>query len=206
MAKHGDIMTIIGLTGGIGSGKTTVANYLADLGAIIIDADIIAREVVAPGSPALKQLTTSFGLGILHADGTLNRKKLGQIVFNNPAALTQLNNIMHPQIKTVIQQRIQYYKEHYPEKILVLVAPLLIEVGLQHMVDSVWVVHVEPQEQVKRVMERDKLSADQALRRINAQLSAEERLKYADEVIDNSFSIENTRQQVLKLWSKYSRG
>lgn len=199
-------MITIGLTGGIGSGKTTVTNYLENLGAIIIDADVIAREVVAPGNPALKQILQTFGPDILHANGSLNRKELGQIVFNSPAALEQLNSIMHPHIQAVVQQKLQYYRVHYPKKILVLVAPLLIEVGLQRMVDSVWVVHVEQAEQIKRVMERDKLSKEQALKRINSQLSAKERLKFADEVINNSYSIENTRQQVLKLWNRYEKG
>jgi dephospho-CoA kinase len=191
-------MITIGLTGGIGSGKTTVTNYLENLGAIIIDADVIAREVVAPGNPALKQILQTFGPDILHANGSLNRKEL--------AALEQLNSIMHPHIQAVVQQKLQYYRVHYPKKILVLVAPLLIEVGLQRMVDSVWVVHVEQAEQIKRVMERDKLSKEQALKRINSQLSAKERLKFADEVINNSYSIENTRQQVLKLWNRYEKG
>ena len=199
-------MITIGLTGGIGSGKTTVTNYLENLGAIIIDADVIAREVVAPGNPALKQILQTFGPDILHANGSLNRKELGQIVFNSPTALEQLNSIMHPHIQAVVQQKLQYYRVHYPKKILVLVAPLLIEVGLQRMVDSVWVVHVEQAEQIKRVMERDKLSKEQALKRINSQLSAKERLKFADEVINNSYSIENTRQQVLKLWNRYEKG
>lgn len=199
-------MITIGLTGGIGSGKTTVTNMLAELGAIIIDADIIAREVVAPGQPALKEIVQVFGADILHADGTLNRKKLGQVVFNNSAMLIQLNNIMHPQIKLLVQQQIQHYQHHYPEKKLVLVAPLLIEVGLQQMVDSVWVVHLEQGEQLKRVMLRDKLGASQALKRINSQLSATARLQHADEIIDNSNSIENTHHQVLKLWNKYTKG
>lgn len=199
-------MITIGLTGGIGSGKTTVTNYLENLGAIIIDADVIAREVVAPGNPALKQLMHTFGPGILHENGTLNRKELGQIVFNSPIALEQLNKIMHPHIKFEVQQRIHYYKLHYPEKILILAAPLLIEVGLQQLVDYIWVVHVDQREQIKRVMERDKLSEYQALKRINSQLSAKERLQFADEVINNSDSIENTRQQVLKLWNRYTEG
>src|SRR5690554_1313289 len=103
-------MAVIGLTGGIASGKTTVSNYLAKLGAEIIDADIVARQIVAPGSPALKEITLAFGTGILHADGTLNRKKLGELVFNNPADLQKLNQITHPKIYEIIKQKINLYK------------------------------------------------------------------------------------------------
>ena len=197
-------MTVIGLTGGIASGKTIVSNYLAELGAEIIDADIIARKIVTPGSPALKEIAAAFGTDVLNADGTLNRKKLGTKVFNDPQALKTLNKITHPKINALVQQRIKSYKEskkahNIP---LILVAPLLIEAGMQKLVDKVWVVHIDKDTQIKRVMARDKLTPNQALKRINSQLSEQERLKYADAVIDNTGTLENTKKQVLKLWTQ----
>ncbi len=197
-------MTVIGLTGGIASGKTIVSNYLAELGAEIIDADIIARKIVTPGSPALKEIAAAFGTDVLNADGTLNRKKLGTKVFNDPQALKTLNKITHPKINALVQQRIKSYKEskkahNIP---LILVAPLLIEAGMQKLVDKVWVVHIDKDTQIKRVMARDKLTPNQALKRINSQLSEQERLKYADAVIDNTGTLEDTKKQVLKLWTQ----
>lgn len=198
-------MNVIGLTGGIASGKTTAANYLAQLGAKVIDADAIAREVVKPGSPALKEITDTFGPGVLHADGTLNRKKLGSIVFNNPEALKKLNAITHPKITEIILNYIKQFKKNAAETdMLVLMAPLLIEAGLHHLVDKVWVVHINLETQLSRVMKRDNLTIKEAQKRIDSQLPEAERLKYADEVIDNSGSWDNTRRQLEKLWCKYT--
>ncbi|MEG6617030.1 dephospho-CoA kinase [Peptococcaceae bacterium 1198_IL3148] len=202
------MMNIIGLTGGIGSGKTTVANHLARLGAQIIDADLIAREIVTPNSPALKEIVATFGPGVLHTDGTLNRKQLGAIVFGNELALAKLNAITHPKITAVVRERINQFKRQQQsgKDMLVLVAPLLIEVGLDKLVDKVWLVHVSLAEQLQRIMERDGLSKEQALQRINSQLSETERMKYADEIIDNSQSLEYTLNQVTNLWIQYTCG
>lgn len=199
-------MNIIGLTGGIGSGKTTVANYLAQLGAQIVDADLVARQVVAPNSPALSEIVATFGPGVLHADGTLNRKQLGAIVFNNQANLEKLNAITHPKITEVVLARIASFKKRQPtcKDMLVLVAPLLIEVGLDKLVDKVWLVHVSLAEQMQRVMERDGLTKEQTRQRINSQLSETKRIQHADEIIDNSQSVEHTLNQVRKLWNKYT--
>ncbi|MBM7855052.1 dephospho-CoA kinase [Desulfohalotomaculum tongense] len=199
-------MTVIGLTGGIASGKTTVANYLAQLGAKIIDADAVAREVVTPGSPALREIVRAFGPGVLHTDKTLNRKKLAAIVFNDPSALQKLNGITHPRITEIVLNKINAFKRNSnsPQDMLLLMAPLLIEVGLHKLVDKVWVVHIDAGTQLQRVMERDNLTKDEALKRINAQLPESHRLKYAHEIIDNSGSWENTRKQIEKLWFKYT--
>lgn len=197
-------MIVIGLTGGIASGKTSVADYLAKLGAEIIDADIVARDVVAYGSPALKEIENTFGPGVLQLDGTLNRTKLGSLVFDNPDALAKLNAIMHPKISEKINEKITQYKESQV-KVVILVAPLLIEVGLYKQVDKVWLVHLDPQTQLNRVMKRDNLTKEDAQKRINSQLPESERLKYAHEIIDNSGSWEKTCDQILKLWNTYSK-
>ncbi|MTI79629.1 MAG: dephospho-CoA kinase [Firmicutes bacterium] len=198
-------MTIVGLTGGIASGKSTVADYLAHLGAEIIDADAIARDIVKPGSPALKEILHFFGPGVLHDDGTLNRKNLGSIVFNAPSALQSLNDITHPKITDVVLSKIREFKENNSEKkMLILMAPLLIEVGLDKLVDKVWVVHVNTETQLQRVIKRDKLTKETAQKRIKSQLPEEKRLKHADEIIDNNGSWENARKQTEKLWIKYT--
>ena len=201
-------MNIIGLTGGIGSGKTKIANYLAQLGADVLDADLIARDVVIPGSPALQEITDTFGPGVLHSNGTLNRAKLASVVFNNPAALQKLNKITHPQIIKIISTEIaEYIKEknkHNIKNMLILVAPLLIETGLHHLTDQVWVIHIDAETQLNRLMARDKLTKTAALKRINSQLPESKRLKHADEVIDNSGTWENTQKQILSLWTKYT--
>lgn len=196
---------IVGLTGGIGSGKTKVSDFLAKLGAEILDADIIAREVVAYGSPALREIVENFGPGVLHADGSLDRAKLANIVFNNPNKLQKLNAITHPKITDVVLSKINQHKKiQGSSKMLVLVAPLLIEVGLYKLVDKVWVIHTNPTTQLNRVMQRDKLSKAETFRRINSQLTETERLQYADEVIDNTGSWENTAKKILILWNQYT--
>ncbi|MCL0080698.1 dephospho-CoA kinase [Peptococcaceae bacterium] len=201
-------MPIIGLTGGIGSGKTKVANYLLQLGAAILDADLIARDIVLPGSIALQEITAVFGAAILHSNGTLNRAKLATLVFNDPVALQKLNAITHPKITEVISNKITEYtqktNQQHHQQVLILVAPLLIETKLHLLVDQVWVIHVDHQTQLQRVMQRDQLTATLTLKRIRSQLPEQERLKYADEIIDNSGSWENTKEQLLQLWAKYT--
>lgn len=194
---------IIGLTGGICSGKTKISNYLSELGARIIDADEVAREIVKPKSAVLDELAKHFGSDILHPDGTLNRSKLASIVFSNPTALQKLNQITHPLILKIIADKIEEHRKKKNREILVLSAPLLIETGLHKLVDKVWVVNVDLETQIKRLMARDKLTRAEALKRINSQLPASERLKFADEVIDNSGCWNDTRIQVLNLWNKY---
>jgi len=198
-------MLVIGLTGNIGSGKSTVGHRLESLGAKVIDADQVAREVVQPGTPALKELVRSFGQDILDSKGTLDRKKMGSIVFADPAARARLNEITHPRIKEAISREIAQYSAHADSctcsGVLVLEAPLLIEVGLHHNVDEIWVVKVDEDEQIERLIERDGLTPVEARRRIAAQLPQEEKLKYARRIIDNSGDPVETQKQVDRHWS-----
>ncbi|AQS58939.1 dephospho-CoA kinase [Desulforamulus ferrireducens] len=193
---------IIGLTGVIASGKSSVAKYLKQLGATVIDADQVARQVVSPGTPALKEIVATFGPGVLHRDGTLNRKALANLVFANAAARKQLEKITHPHIETAINKLMKEFKEDHPGAVLVLEIPLLIEVGWQHKVDQVWLVTVDEEVQLKRLMERDKLTLPQALQRIASQMPLGEKKKYADVIIDNSGTPENTRLQVETFWQQ----
>ena len=195
-------MRVIGLTGGIATGKSTVSRMLAEKGLPIVDADLIAREVVEPGKPAYREIVQTFGGEILQADGTLNRKLLGKLVFGDPARLQTLNQITHPRIREEIEGRLQALRDK-GIKLAVLDAPLLIEANLQPLVDEVWVVTCPRELQIKRLQERDNLSVPEAEARIKAQMPLEEKIKYAQRVIDNSRDIAHTRRQVQELLRSY---
>ncbi len=202
-------MLVIGLTGNIGSGKSTVARRLASLGAKLIDADRAARQVVMPGAPALDEIIESFGPGILNHKGELDRKKMGELVFTDPKAREKLNKITHPRIIEAIRLEIATIKnaprphESYGNvRVAVIDAPLLIETGLHHDADEIWVVKVNEAVQTERLAERDGLTPAEVQRRIAAQIPQEEKLKYARRVIDNSGTPRQTIKQVDKHWSE----
>lgn len=196
-------MFIIGLTGGIGSGKSTIASWFRDWHIPVIDGDKLAREAVNPGSPVLSILADAFGKEILSEEGTLKRRQLGQIVFQDKAKLSRLNQIMHPAIWHLVESRIKACKDA-GEKLAVLDMPLLIEAGWQSRVDSVWVVYVSMEVQISRVMKRDGLKRSQVMAIMQNQIPVEEKLSYADVIINNEGSEENTRRQVLQELSKIS--
>lgn len=191
---------ILGLTGGIASGKSTVSAYLAQNGALIIDADLIARQVVAKRSSGLKQIVAKFGEEILTASGELDRKKLGKLVFSNKELLKALTDITGPLIRAEILREIEAAKKAQV-KLVVLDIPLLFETGYQTLCDKVMVVTIPSKLQLERVMKRDNLSAAEARKRIANQLPASKRNELADVLIDNSKSVAETYQQVLK-WLK----
>ncbi|WIF94398.1 dephospho-CoA kinase [Caminicella sporogenes] len=199
-------MKVIGLTGGIASGKSTVSSYLKELGAVVIDADIVAREIVEKGKPALKEIVKCFGKEVLNEDGTLNRKYLGKIVFNNPEKLKILNKITHERIIKNIKEKIKFYEHLGKYKVIFIDAALLIEMNMTDMVDEVWLVAIDREKQIERLMIRDKLTYDEALKRINSQMSLEEKKKYADVIIDNSKSIKDLKRQIDILWNKIFGG
>lgn len=195
-------MVIIGLTGNIGSGKSTIANYLRDLGAEVIDTDQIARLVVAPGTPGLKEIIHSFGPGILHSDGSLDRKALANMIFSDAYKKNLLESIVHPLIENEVNKLINKFinDKSKPPKGLVLEVPLLIEVGWHKKVNRVWLVVVDRETQIKRVMARDHCSRRHALDRIKSQMPQEEKIKYADQVIDNNQTPEAVKRYVQILW------
>lgn len=189
---------VIGLTGGIASGKSLVSEELARRGAALVDADQVSRELTRPGSPVLAKLVEAFGPDILQSDGLLDRKGLAGRVFGDPRALERLNQITHPAIWKEIHHQLGELSQTHP--VVVLVAPLLLEHGGERYVDQVWVVHVRPEVQLERLMRRDGLTAEQAEARRSAQISASERLQRADVVIDNSGSPEETVRQIESSW------
>ncbi|XEC93311.1 dephospho-CoA kinase [Paenibacillus tarimensis] len=187
----------IGLTGGIACGKSTVAGMLAERGAVLVDADQVAREVVLPGEPALEAVVRQFGQAVLNQDGTLNRSALGMIVFRDKVKLNALESILHPVIRSRMQEKMNTYLEEDPARLVVADIPLLYETEQEDLYAGVMVVYVPAEVQVERLMKREPdLSREQAQIRIKLQLDIEEKRERADWVIDNSGSLEETARQV----------
>lgn len=186
----------IGLTGGIATGKSSVSAYLASKGALLIDADVIAREVMEPGHPVLAAAVQRFGQAILHEDGTLDRKKLGSIVFQHPEERKALEAITHPAIRKEMRERAAAYELKHPDKLVVSDIPLLYESGLEDGFTEIMVVYVPRAVQLERLMNRDQMSKADAEARIAAQMDIERKRERADIVIDNSGSWSQTEKQL----------
>lgn len=197
-------MYIIGLTGGIASGKSTVSTMLEELGAYIIDTDKIAHAVVMPKQPALLDIIDHFGLRVILPDGSLNRELLGDIIFKNPEERSCLEKIVHPYIEKQVNESIGQ-AEKLGHTVVVIDVPLLFEAGWQHRVDEIWVVYVDIKIQVSRLIARNQLTYEQAMERINSQLNIEEKAKRSHVVIDNALNRENTREQVNAAWQNVCR-
>lgn len=191
-------MKIIGLTGGIASGKSTVTRTLLDLGAIIIDSDELAHNIMKPYKPAWKDIVKIFGTEILNPDETINRDRLGQIVFNDPDKLRELNQITHWRIAERYKEDLRLIRKEKPEAIVVMEIPLLYETHAERICDEVWVVWVDRETQMERLMQRDGISREDALKRIEAQMDLDEKARLADVVIDNRHSIEETNETATK--------
>jgi len=193
-------LRIIGITGGIGSGKSTVSRILRDLGAKIIDADKISKEIVYKGGIALKELTEFFGEEILDENGELNRKKLSEIVFTDTEKLKMLNNITHKYIIERIYKEVERSRLEGDSDIVVVDAPIPIEHGFIDIADEIWVVSADKESRIKRVMERSGFTYEEALNRINSQMKDEEYIRIADKIIYNEGSIEDLEKDVVKLF------
>lgn len=191
----------IGLTGGIATGKSTVSEMFRKRGAIVLDADQIAREVVEPGTEGARRIRERFGASFFDSEGRLDRAALGQLVFRDEQARKDLSRLLHPLIVEELKKRSQEAQRHDPQAIVIWDVPLLIESRLTNLVEKVIVVYIPESLQLRRLMTRNHFSEEEAWRRIRAQLSIEEKKKYADYVIDNSGSIENTERQVDRLWN-----
>lgn len=194
-------MKVIGLMGGIGSGKSAVTRILAEMGAVVLDADKIGHEAYQPDTEAWKDIIAAFGEGALAPDGSIDRQKLGEVVFGDSEALARLNSIMHPRMYEMAEARIEEYRRQ-GVKVLVLEAPLLLEAGWTPLVDEIWVTVASEPTVIKRVKRRTGLSEEQIRSRIRAQMSNEERMKRADVVINNNDSIDELRARVVKLWEE----
>jgi len=198
--KGNDNRLLIGITGGIASGKTTVANMLEELGVPIIDFDLIARQVVEPGQPALKEITDYFGKQVLQKDGCLDRKKLSNIVFKDLEKRKKLEGFVHPRIHAEFKKQVNRIAAKHPRAVIGVVIPLLIELNLQYMFHKLLVVYLPEQEQIKRLAIRDEISLEESANMLKAQLPLDEKVEYADFVIYNDKSLAETEKQVHKLW------
>lgn len=192
---------VIGLTGGIGSGKSTVSRFLAELGAVIIDADKVGHEAFRPNTDTWHKVVAAFGQQILDTDGTIDREKLGRIVFSDAEARARLNQMMHPVIYRMVKAQIDQYRRQ-GVSVVVLEAPLLLEAGWISLVDEVWVTTAPETTILKRLKARTGLSVAEALARIRTQLPTEERIKHADLVIDTGGSLEELKIKIKKLWQE----
>jgi len=189
---------ILGLTGGIATGKSTVSAMLRERGIPVIDADLIAREVVEPGKPAYEAIVQHFGSDIVLPNGQIDRKQLGAIVFSNEAERQKLNAIVHPEVRRLMREQAEQ-AEREGAPIVFMDIPLLFESKLQHMVDKIVVVYAPASMQLTRMMERDELDEEQAKKRLLAQFPIEQKKQDADYVIDNAGTREETERQVEKL-------
>jgi len=192
-------MLKIGLTGGIASGKSTICDLFSHHDIFIIDADIIARELVKPGQPALTEIQTSFGSDIIQHDGTLDRKALRALIFSDPKAKQQLELILHPKIK----QQLLIQSNDAQGDYCILAIPLLIESNWQNSVDRILVVDIDPELQIKRLCLRDNMTLTQAKQIIDTQSSREKRLRFADDVISNNLTPASLENIVHQLDKKY---
>ena len=190
-------MNIVGLTGGIGSGKSTVARLFGELGVHWVDADDVAREVVEPGTPALERISEHFGKKILTSEGALDRAQLRGIVFEKPEERVWLESLLHPIIREELIRQLN--PENYQLPYVLLVSPLLLETDQHELVDRIIVIDVPEETQIERTMARDTNSREQVERIIGAQMSREDRLARADEVIDNDRPLDDVTRQVREL-------
>ncbi|WP_257346535.1 dephospho-CoA kinase [Pseudalkalibacillus decolorationis] len=192
---------IIGLTGGIASGKSTISSMIKKLNIPVVDADLIAREVVQPGEEAHKQIIEAFGQELLLPDQSIDRKKLGTIVFNDTEKRQILNGIVHPAVrKSMIDRRDMFLEDH---QTVVLDIPLLFESKLTHFVDRTILVYVSAETQLKRLVERDNSTEEEAVSRIRSQLSLEDKREWADAIIDNNESVQQSNDQLVHILNSW---
>jgi dephospho-CoA kinase len=193
-------MLRVGLTGGIASGKSTVAEMFAGLGAKVVDADDIARKVLLPGQSAWKKLRQTFGEYFFHADGRVKRNRLRGVIFTDPEKRRQLNKIVHPEVMREIESRSKQLSTADQDGVMLVDMPLLLEVGMANRFDKVIVVYVSETIQIKRLRQRDGTSTQEAKQALSAQMPLSDKVGQADYVIDNSGTLDETRVQVEKVW------
>jgi dephospho-CoA kinase len=198
-------MLNVGLTGGISTGKTTIARLLVEKGAILIDLDELAHNVQLPETDVWREIITTFGEGVLNPDRTIDRNKLGAIVFNDPAKLKRLNEIVHPAVFREWKKEIKQIEAVKSDAIVLSDIPLLIEIGAQERFDVVLLVYIPREEQLERLIKRNGYDCDYAEKRIASQMPIEEKVKYARIVVNNQGTMEETKKQVDEVWEELSR-
>lgn len=198
-------MPLIGLTGSIGSGKSTASRYLAGLGAVIIDADLISREAVKPGAESSKRIEERFGRDVFFKDGALNRKMLADMIFADENKRKALNDILHPVIADEMFKRAEEQIKKRPDSVVVLVAPLLIETGMHKKVDSVWLITADNDAVISRIMERDGCTRAQAQRRLASQMPESEKRLHSDVIFENDKGIGDLHLKLKSAFDAISR-
>lgn len=198
-------MVVVGLTGGLGAGKTTIAGFFQDCGAKIIDADQLARDVVQPGKPAWKEIKQQFGATVFHSDKTLNRQALARVVFHNPSKLKILQHIIHPRVARAQATRTKAIGKTFPQAVIIYDAALLIEARAHRRMDHVIVVRANRLTQISRVCHRDGLTKAEALRRIRQQMPLRQKLQYADTVLEGTWLRSRLRLVVKSLYRTYQK-
>lgn len=198
-------MIVAGLTGGIATGKSTVSSFLREAGAVIIDADAIARDVVKKDLPAWHEIVGVFGKGILLPDGEIDRIRLGKIIFRDSSKKEILNKIVHPRVIQKVSELIDKIGKESPDSIVVLDVPLLIEAGMDNGLDDVILVYTPEEIQIKRLIERDGLSYDDAISRIRSQMPIEKKKNFSTIIIDNSGDIEITKKRSLEVLKRLNK-
>lgn len=190
-----------GLTGGIASGKTTISNLLVEKGACLIDHDLLAHEAEEPGGPSWRGIVDHFGTSVL-TGGRIDRKKLGEIVFNKPEEMLRLNSIVHPAVHHLWQSRIRQIEERDPRAIIISDVPLLFEIGWQKEVDVVILVFIPPEEQLRRLVARNGISVEEAAARLKSQMPIGDKIKKSDFVINNQEPLASVRRHIEELWEE----
>lgn len=197
---------VIGLTGGVATGKSTVASYLQELGAIVLDADVYAREAVRPGEPALEEIRRAFGDEVILPDGSLDRARLARIVFSDERRRKELEAIVHPRVRSRMAAELADWRKRGTARVVVCDIPLLFETGIgREAFHRILVVFAPREVQKQRLMRRNGLSAEEAEMRIRAQIPTEEKVKQADDVVDNSGDLADTYRQVERIWKEWQR-
>ena len=194
-------MLKIGLTGGIGTGKSSVTEAFQSLGAAVINADLLGHDAYLPGTIGFEEVVTEFGQDIVGSDGQIDRKKLGPIVFSDSSKMDRLNEIMHPLIRDLIEERLVTLESNQ-NKVAVVEAAILIEAGWKSLFDEIWVVISDPEEVINRLGVRNGLSREDAVKRIDSQMSNDERIEHGDVVVENTGSMEDLQTRVNSLWFK----
>lgn len=197
-------MRVIGLTGGIATGKSTAAGILRELGALVIDADDVAHRVTAPGEPAVLEIARQFGPEFVRADGSLDRARLAGVVFSDESLRQRLNAIVHPLVRQRMQAMLESARA-MGERAAILDVPLLIESGGAYGTDEVWLVYVPQAVQLERLMARNALTREEAMRRIAAQMPIADKRRHADVVFDNTGDVEALRRQIEREWQRFTR-
>ncbi len=198
-------MLVIGLTGGIGTGKSEAARHMVELGARLIDADLVGHEAYAPQTEAWRKVLEAFGEGILNPDGGIDRRSLGNIVFSDPENLARLNAIMHPLMAGMVQEKIDGFREQ-GAGVVVVEAALLFEAGWDFLVEEVWVTDSPEESVIERLAQRNGMSEEEARRRVSSQMGRRERLNRADIIIDNSSGVAEMKRGIDELWATRVKG